>query len=355
MRRVHSHPQHLATSTINPQQSQHMKNLIFLLAGLLMVCSLHAQEDQAYQIRATTGDGTSSECKAIVIAPSGLKLRSRPDFKSTTTVVIPFGKEVSYGCDASLSQGVPMVYDADSIAGAWLRVFWRGYHGYAFSGYLGNGILKMDKPFYLLAEESAWCWDDSYISSDYNYYGVYPNADTTSFIIKKMRPVFYSRFEYGIGGITFTLQQPKPSWFAFASREPFSEGKFPISKPKPGPLNIWNGEPDQNKKTDIPRTNWEIKIKMDTIQENDDTPDVRQRLIIRDKKTGTWQYLFDRSIYFHAWDLKWTGDIDGDGISDFMLDISTGHDGGMMLFLSRNPGKWKFVKLAGMYFWGDCC
>jgi hypothetical protein len=119
--------------------STKMKNLLFLMAGLLFVYSLQAQEDQAYQIRAANGDGTSSDCRAIVIAPSGLKLRSRPDFKSTTTVVIPFGKEVSYGCGVSLSMGVPTVYDADSIAGAWLRVFWRGYQGYAFSGYLGNG------------------------------------------------------------------------------------------------------------------------------------------------------------------------------------------------------------------------
>lgn len=133
-----------------------MKNLVFLLAGLLMVCSLHAQEDQEYQIRASSSDGTRSDCKAIVIAPSGLKFRKRPDFKSTTIVVIPFGKEVSYGRDASLSQGVPMVYDADSIAGAWLRCSGGANMGTLFQG-IGNGILKMDKPFYLLAEEGAWC------------------------------------------------------------------------------------------------------------------------------------------------------------------------------------------------------
>jgi hypothetical protein len=91
----------------------------------------------------------------------------------------------------------------------------------------------------------------------------------------------------------------------------------------------------------------------ETLSESDGG--TRPRLVLRDRNTGTWQYLFDGSMYFETVHLLWCGDMDGDSIPDFMLSISNGHSGGMMLFLSQNPGKWKFVKLAGMYFWGDCC
>jgi hypothetical protein len=331
-----------------------MKNLFCLLIFISGALTLTAQNDDAYRIVADSYD--QDTCGDVVIAFSGLKLRAKPQFDSKTIAVIPLGEKIKYTCGSWEVAHRKMVYDTDSVAGYWYHVFWKGKQGFAFSGYLGRGILKMNKPFYLLSENSAWCWDDAYISPDFYYYGVYANADSTSFEVKKQRPLFFNNNTDGMGGITFSFRQKQASYFAFASKAPSKEGRFQVSKSSQEIRYEWNTQPGPEQKIQVPHTSWEIKTKMETALDAGGSSYDTRRLIILDNKTGAWHYLFDASlIHFSTVQLGWSGDMDGDGIQDFMLNIGSDHSGGMMLFLSKDPGKWKFVKMAGIYFWGDCC
>ena len=327
-----------------------MKALLLICFFFVSTQILLAQTDPVYLIRASEGNYDLNQCRAIVLAPSGLKLRSKPDFKASVIAVIPYTKEVSYSCKSLSYDDSFTIYDADSIPGIWLPIFWRGYNGYAFSAYLGNGIFKMDRPFYLLSENVGGCWDDSYISSEYQYYGVYFNKDSSAFVIQKRKPTFYSYLEFGTFNTTFSFKQPKGSEFAFASREPFKEGLFSIVKSTEELKYEWGGNmPTQGIR--IPKTTWEVKMKL----EHTETEGDRLRLMIRDRNSGTWHYLMGKETYFSIVSLRWSGDMDGDGIQDFMLDVSTEHDGGMVLFLSKNRGKNELIHMAGKYFWYDCC
>lgn len=327
-----------------------MKTPLFVCVFLVWAPMLLAQTEPAYLIRAGEGNPDLQQCRAIVLAPSGLKLRSKPDFKASVIAVIPYSKEVSYSCDSRVYEGLPIIYDTDSIRGAWLVVFWKGYNGYAFSAYLGNGIYKMDRPFYLLAENGGWCWDDSYISSEYQYYGAYFNADTSAIVIKKRKPTFYSYLDYAYLSTTFTFRQPQLSIFAFASREPFQEGAFNIVRSNEQ-LNHISGHSAPTESIKIPNTNWEIKIKL----EADATYGEMPRLIIRDRKSGAWHFLIEKQHYIDEVRLNWAGDMDGDGVQDFMLSVMGEHQGGMLLFLSKNRGKNEMIRFVGKYFWQDCC
>lgn len=326
-----------------------MKNLLLLLFCFPAI-ALFAQSDPVYLIRASEGNYDLQQCRAIVLAPSGLKLRSKPDFKASVIAVIPYTKEVSYSCRNLEYGNGSTIYDADSIPGVWVPVFWRGYNGFAFSAYLGNGIFKMDRPFYLLAENVGGCWDDSYISSEYQYYGVYFNSDSSAFVIKKRKPTFFSYLEYGTFNTSFTFKQPQRAVFAFASREAFNEGSFTITSPKEQLKYDWDGSMPTHS-IQIPKTTWEVKIKL----EHSETEGDRLRLLIRDRSSGAWHYLLDKDTYFSHVSLRWSGDMDGDGIQDFMLNVGSEHEGGMVLFLSKNRGKNELIRLAGKYFWGDCC
>lgn len=331
-----------------------MKKQICLYLLLLIPILAVAQYPQDYLIRAEN-NCAGDTCEAVVLAPSGLKMRAQPNFSAKSIAVIPFGKKVKYVSNPQPWEQRPFQFDADSVAGEWRRVFWKGKSGYAFSGYLGRGIFKMDKPFYLLAENAAACWDDAFMASNYHYYGVYPNRDTSALTIKKHQPLFFNKHEYDMGGVTFSFRQKRLSYFAFASAEPFPEGVVRVSKSKQTLDVDWHQPANTTSKINIPNTTWEIQVKFETLNDEHNHENRRPRLLIRDKKTGTWHYLFDRDIYFEHIALDWYGDFDGDGLQDFMLYLSTGHYGGMMLFSSKNPGKWQFVKMIGVYFWGDCC
>lgn len=331
-----------------------MKNLICGLLYIFCVCRLAAQQDNEYLVQANYNDNNMQYIEAIVIAPSGLKMRGKPDFTSKPITVIPYSERVKYS-STTQKEYPDVVYDADSVGGFWFHVSWKGKQGYAFSGYLGQGIFKMDKNFYLLCEQSAYCWDDAYISSGYNYYGVYPNKDTSSFTIKKLPPLFYKSNVDIMAGITFKFKQKQRSYFAFASKSPFPEGPLAVTTSQQH-FNFYdNNLPVSKQKISVPNTSWEIKARLDTVDENGASMYPDLRLIIVDKTSGAWHYLFDKTVYFNDVSLRWCGDMDGDGVQDFMLDINTDHSVAMMLFLSKNAGKWNFVKLAGMYFWGDCC
>lgn len=332
-------------------------SLILLLFAASFTATAQSPSDYAFRSRECFEPGQT--CEAMVIAWSGLRLREKPDFKARTLALLPYGQKVTFSRDSlDRRYAQPLVYDSDSIPGYWQWVAAPGKSGYVFSAYLAGSVWKMTKPFYLLYEQSAWCWNDAYLSDSYHYYGVYPNDDTSQLVIREMKPLFYTPPDDGYGETTtFTFKQSEVSLFAFATREPFVGHAFRIKAPEKAVKLVYR--PDQDPETErieVPDSPWEIKFAGIRSDGAENEQPYSTRPVLRDKITGAWHYLFpDQYQWFGHVQLLWSGDFDGDGITDFMLEVGSDHDLGHALFLSSNPGKWHFVRLAGMYWWGDCC
>lgn len=330
---------------------------LFILLYLPLFLSAQSPSDYAYHAEPCYEPGQT--CEATVIAWSGLRLREKPDFKARSLAVIPYGEAVTYSSDESMKLfGVPYQYDTDSIPGHWQKVRWKGQAGYIFNAYLAGSVWKMDKPVYLLYEKVYGCWSDAYISRDYHYYGFYPNADTTMLIIKEQRPIFFTLPDEGMGNsnATFTFKQKQVSYFALATREPLTISSFRVkTSGKVLHGNPYTGIIPDSVKLTVPDSPWEIRVKMDD-EKYPPTSDPAPRPYLRDKNTGAWHYLLpERNVWFSTLHLVWSGDFDGDGITDFMLAMGDDHYYQHLLFLSKDAGKWRFVRLAGRYGWEDCC
>ncbi len=68
-------------------------------------------------------------------------------------------------------------------------------------------------------------------------------------------------------------------------------------------------------------------------------------------KTRNWVSI----IYCDVIELVWSGDLDQDGIMDFMLSYATENAFGYQLFLSSAAHGKQLVKPLKIYWYGDCC
>lgn len=327
---------------------------LFLIAPL----SLSAQNSE-YLIQCT-----SEDC-GVVIALSGVKLRAEPSFTGKTIATIPFAQKVTLLEPVHEYEAINWEYTSDSIQGYWMAIEWKGKKGYAFSAFIGTEINRMTEDFYLLLEDAGACWSDAYASLQYNYYGLFLSPDGSRSELKKIKPSFVA-YHDEMGGTAIHAVEKETSIFLFATKEPFAED---------GPVQMhWmlDGDPDGGggailaayaqdvqSKLDIPHSNWQLIFEPNQlIKTRDDSINLPAYILyLKDTKSGKKQALmqdvpsltFTSTIF-----LRWCGDLDRDGVQDFML-WTEGGDYAQVLFLSRNPGKGKLMRFAGAYYGGDCC
>lgn len=314
-----------------------------------------------YNADSTTCDYPSC---AVVIAFSGLRLRESPGTASKTLLTIPFASKVALIPDPAATQNSAEenFLDADSIAGNWVKVNYQGKTGYVFNAYLGDGILKLDKPSYLIMEDAAGCWSDAYASREYHYYGLFLDKSRQNATLKAIKPVFHTTYDAYNGTSMHASGKERP-FFMVVTREPLAEDG-PIKRhhffSKIG-FEEAGEEAYQMISNDsilpavrIPESNWEVSCINQKISDSNYTYEAKV-LQLKDRATGKKQIIIDETYYLHEARIIWCGDLDRDGIQDFMLMGSSEHSGFCALFLSRKAGKGKLMRLAGIYSWEDCC
>jgi len=303
---------------------------------------------------------------AVVLAFSGLRLRESPGTASKILTTIPFASKVTLMQDAIEARqnwADDYQFDTDSIAGYWVRILYQGKTGYVFDAYLGDGIIRMNQPSYLIMEDQAGCWSDAYASKEYHYYGVFLDESKQQATLKTIKPVFHSE-HYGFDAISMHAVGKERPYFMLATREPLAEdgpinrhhffSKIHFSEQKDNPNQVLKKD-SIFQTVRIPESNWELSCLKQKIQ--DSNPPYYVNVVqLKDRTTGQKQIILDKSYYLTTARMIWCGDLDRDGIQDFML---TGGDEEEIffcaLFLSRNAGKGKLMRLAGIYYWRDCC
>jgi hypothetical protein len=331
-----------------------------LLTALIALSTTTFAQSDSDEYSAISYDPTN----AFVLALSGLRLREFPGTASKILTTIPFASKVTLMRDPTLARNEDdgYLFDADSIRGNWVSVKYQDKTGYVFDAYLGNQIYKMNKASYLIMPDAAGCWSDAYASKVYHYYGVYLDKSKQQASLKTIKPVFHSDHDE-FEAISMHAPGKERPYFMLATREPLAED---------GPINRHHffskidfderiDDPNQVLKNDsilhsvrIPDSNWELSCVKQ--KEQDSNPPYYGKVVqLKDRNTGQKQIILDKSYFLTTARMVWCGDLDRDGIQDFLLMAGGEESGFCALFLSRNAGKGKLMRLAGMYWWGDCC
>lgn len=342
---------------------------IFLLA--FPIESYSQEEDtqnDAYEVycEPTYEEMGQNQC-AVIIAMGGLKIRQTPSFNGKVLGVIPFGEKVLWERPQQMNEN-ETIMNTDSIWGNWAKVRWKKVNGYVFDAFLStDGIMKIKDPYTLILEDAGYCSNDCYASltRHYNYYSLLRNPDGKRPALKKFKPTFVGSHD-SFEGVSINDGDPRESLFILITADEIPQNNINAIYMKETilgwPQNDENQErsepvPPISKKVMIPGTSWILEVKNEkfTSKEEGYTYDIN-RLYLRDTSSGLYQKLTMDDNSNSTLELTWCGDIDQDGIMDFLIFSASGdHTAGYFLFLSKNPGKGKLVKPAGSYYFSDCC
>lgn len=338
-----------------------MKSLVFVL--LFIPAFSFAQYEPEKSFRETYAYGCDPDQTAyaerpvcgVVIALSGLKLRDKPAFDAKTLAVIPFGEIVERtekGYDLSPANWQELLMTPDSIRGYFQEISWRGKKGFAFSTFIGDAIYRMNESVYLLFENGGWCWNDCYASPAYHYYGLFTNRDSSRWDLQKIKPTFC--FDgYEMSGTSIRADSKKRPAFIIAAKKPIAEGLVMTEKKTATIFErryFHDSTAVSSQKVNVPLSQFSLSVTTSTSPEYGN----RQSIHLTEKSSGRKQVL-QSDFYLEKVELIWTGDLDKDGIIDFMLSYSDGHSYGCQLFLSGFATGKQLVKPMKIYWFSDCC
>lgn len=320
-----------------------------------LICSfsmLYAQDENPYHI--SCDPEKDGENCAVVLAVSGLKIRAKPSFEGKSLTVVPQGGKITrLATDVRFDN---VVFTPDSISGNWERVRYGKIEGYAFNAFFGEGIRKIKDKYTLLIENAASCWNDCYASTKehYNYYALLQNAKKNDYVLQKFLPTFAC--SQGENGISIICPDKRPSKCILVTQEEIAQGAVQcVDKQEVIKGQEENSSQEVNRKVKIPETNWVLEVKTEKVNNNGYEYE-KGTLVLRDTKSGIKQSLSAKDQNCSGAILIWCGDIDRDGIMDFLIETSEGDEGGgTTLYLSRDVPKGKLVKFGGSYSYEDCC
>jgi hypothetical protein len=330
-----------------------MKNFLFYVVFTFFSSQtfLLAQSENRFCV--SCQEVKDGEACAVVIAFSGLKIRKTPSFDGKILGIAPFGSKVE-PFEPNFNPRT-LVYTQDNISGHWERIRYAKLEGYVFSAFLGDEIMKIKDKYTLILEDEAACWNDCYasLSSTYNYYAVLMNKDSSNSELKKFTPSFYNQ-----GAISMSCPDKRTSRFILITKDEIVEGPIAASQKRAmvcGKMqkNSYNESPYKTQKVKIPETSWVLECQEIFNKKWNSTQSI---LFLKDTKTGIKQQLSAQSENCKEAVLIWCGDLDRDGIMDFMLSMGDGEESsGIYLFLSQDAPQGKLVKPAGHYHHYDCC
>ena len=334
-----------------------MKIRFLLLFCLFSGMSLSAQDDDYYgKLAADTTRGGWR----YVISPDGLNLRSLPDLKSKVLRKILFNEKVQlvspehFGRDTigqleyfSL-EGQPYQQPID---GFWLKVRYKQTEGYMFSAYLGWTLSELreeekmlNQDFVLLFAEIG-CNNNVFYRPDWHWYGVY--KQDADWLLKNVKVSFYN-IPMDMMGDVISTNDNRNLQFILGSRKPLTEK---VIRSKDGfergiedkPLTTYNGK----LLVDSTLKQYNLTILRDEGQNYWDT----QKLVFQ--RNGRRQEM-KLSSYDGTWNLQWCGDLDGDGLDDYIIRFGE-QIAKTILFLSKSASKGQLIKPVAVYYSGYCC
>ncbi|WP_109830633.1 SH3 domain-containing protein [Reichenbachiella versicolor] len=275
---------------------------------------------------------------AKVIAPVGINFRTSPTLNSKVIYKIPFLKsfkviEYTEHTDSVKAHGF-IDYQGNQtsiyLKGKWVKALYKGVIGYVYSSFISlNSNIResdFDESFGLYFPGDA-C--SVYVNSNpkIKWFGVY--KEDSGFLIKKVQLLHY----FGDGEISTFVTYVKSDI---------------------QPLFMFGTELDLKDNVQIKDS---FRLGSFSKQENPDADLLSSEYKINDEGELliVWKTLKQRirTPVGKIESIQWKGDLDGDGIDDFIFD--TGYGGSYILYLSSPTNDETILMPVAAFAFGICC
>ncbi len=289
-----------------------------------------------------------------VNAINGLNLREEPNKKGKILAKMPYFSKVENISDLTFGLDTAETIQLNDnkaviITGYWLHVNFNGYKGYALSSYLSRPPKRtsIDTDEYALLIPNWGCIDQAVDIRKYHWLGVYKCAE--GFNLKPVELQCINSDSYHINNhftssLILTDAKIQPLYIIGS-----------IDTLTPG---IKKGNfVDNQRGLDI---SWDrdtlIKLSNNLVFSHYYSKNKNSQSYLTTTNGKYHQILNSTSNftnYVHT-DRYWEGDLDGDGVMDYILTFGD-KGGSTVLFLSSQANENELVKAVARFYWTYCC
>lgn len=305
-----------------------------------------------------------------VLSTTGLNLRSQPYLGAEVLVSIPFNEKVEilnltkYGRDTLGYRELWRFYDSTTykipIAGSWRKVKYKEHIGYMFNAFLIKsykdigvyykeeqlGNLNID---YSLLYAQTNCLGNFNYNPDWYWYGFYEQGNRH--IIKLVE-------------VSFFIDDTAEFFYEVTSTNDNIHLRFILgTKQKLNFTKTNNRVVEADKRIYV--SDFGVAFRHNFLKKYDlyinsvakEQKEYYNSIELILRKNGKIQTLSSNDFYFSAnipMSLNWVGDIDGDGVDDYIVSYGD-KSGGAILYLSSEAEEDQIVKPVALYRSGYCC
>ena len=279
----------------------------------------------------------------MVIANGGLRLRKQPGKKSKIITTLPFGTEVTYVSNQSFGTDSILVNDT-YIYGNWVKVKSQKQTGYVLDIYLDRwekqGFLAnehINEQFVLLFPGCDCNTENIYDPGQWKWYGYFKN-ENGQFTVETVDISYYRTQEYTCD-LLINASKIKNLEFVIGTKGPHPGKKAGAFVSEVSLKSYPNSPVD-------PKAIRDLSLELEVA----DNGYSNQLYLVKDNQ----KQLLSRPDFDYPARVVFAGDIDGDGITDYV--ICYGDKGAIIgLYLSGQAQKGDLIRLVSFYYGGYCC
>ncbi len=271
--------------------------------------------------------------QTVIISTSGLNVREAASLDSPIIARIPYGEEV---------QVLNQVNEQDTfnikskkgndINGFWVEVEYQKTNGYVFSAYLKPSYLefpqKLIDPGYALLIENCVCNNVFNYNPGLNWYGIFADAGRSDFIIEQIVPSFYKTAGAMGDLVCIESDSESKSTFILGCKESIKVG-----------AGYFSGSYVEN--------SWEepINYKSEVFMESEALYYCHDNVDLE----------LESPSGLSARGLVWEGDLNGDGVNEFIIQFGSAKYGKLGLFFSDKTSIDAPYRMVAEFTLSYCC
>ncbi|MCC7246620.1 MAG: SH3 domain-containing protein [Saprospiraceae bacterium] len=295
-----------------------------------------------------------------VIANGGLNLREKPSKNAKILANIPFGDSVQYVSNKSWKIDSVVIPSLDytphkrKIMGHWVKVKYHGQTGYAldiFLSHIGKGKFhdefKDSDEFRLLFNYCNCVYGNVHNPDLWTWYGYFKENDST-LIARKIDVSYYIDWDDMTCAQITHASEEKNLQFIIGTKTATLKKKVKIRASRVD-VGYYGKTPLSEVQKELNR--FSIRMDIEKIKDKDYPTEYRKLYLVHEFR----QALLNPLHYGTPQDISFIGDLDGDGLDDYIISYSREKGGPTILYLSSRATPATLIKPVAVYESAYCC